>query len=97
VIGLHALVNKSIRIVTTSAFYRKKPAVANITLLVRECGFVALTQGFVWIRIARLVLTAILYVGRLDSPFLYTGIAQVGDIRMDYEPYMFQIDILQVC
>jgi len=95
VLGLHVLINRSIRKVAASAFYRKKPAVANVTLLVRECGLVALTQGFVALRALRLVATTFFYVGRLDSPFLYDSVGQVGGLRIDREPYMFQIDILQ--
>lgn len=94
-IGLHLLVTRSIRKVASSAFYRKKPALANITLLVRECGLVALTQGFVIVRIIRLVFTTCLYIGRLDTPFLYHSVGQIGDFRVDSEPYLFQIDILQ--
>ena len=87
--------NRTIRTAAASAFYRKRPAVANISLLVRECGLVALTQGFVVFRMLRLLLTAAFYVGRLDSPFLYDSLGQVGGFRVDREPYMFQIDILQ--
>ena len=89
------MVNRNIRKVAAAAFYRKKPRVANIGVLVRECGLVALTQGFVAFRSLRLLLTAILYVGRLDTPFLYDSVGQVGGFRIDREPYMFIIDILQ--
>ena len=94
-IGLHVAINRSIRKVAASGFYRKKPAMANVTLLIRECGLVALTQGFVVVRIFRLLLTTFIYVGRLDSPFLYDTCGQIGGFRVDREPYMFQIDILQ--
>lgn len=95
VIGLHILINRNIRKVAASAFYRKKPAIANITLLVRECGLVALTQGFVVVRVLRLFLTTCFYIGRLDTPFLYNSVGHIGGYRVDGEPYMFQIDILQ--
>jgi hypothetical protein len=95
VIGLHILVNRNIRKVAASAFYRQKPSVANVTILVRECGLVALTQGFVIFRIIRLLLTTCFYVGRVDTPFLYKSVGHIGGYRVDGEPYMFQIDILQ--
>jgi hypothetical protein len=95
VIGLHILVNRNIRKVAASAFYRQKPSVANVTILVRECGLVALTQGFVIFCIIRLLLTTCFYVGRVDTPFLYKSVGHIGGYRVDGEPYMFQIDILQ--
>ena len=95
VIGFHITVNRNIRKVAASAFYRKKPSVANVTILIRECGLVALTQGFVVVRIFRLFLTTCFYIGRLDTPFLYNSVGHLGGYRVDGEPYMFQIDILQ--
>jgi hypothetical protein len=95
VIGLHITVNRNIRKVAASAYYRKKPSVANVTILIRECGLVALTQGFVVFRIIRLFLTTCFYIGRLDTPFLYNSVGHIGGYRVDGEPYMFQIDILQ--
>jgi hypothetical protein len=95
VLGIHSVVTWSIRQVAASAFYRRKPAIANITLLVRECGLVALTQGFVVLRIIRLFFTTCLYAGPLDTPFLYRGIGELGSYRVDTAPYLFQIDILQ--
>ena len=83
------------RKVAASAFYRKKPSVANVTILIRECALVALTQGFVVVRIFRLLLTTCFYIGRLDTPFLYNSVGHIGGYRVDGEPYMFQIDILQ--
>jgi hypothetical protein len=72
-----------------------RPASANFTVLVRECGLLALTVGIVWVRILKLGLTMILYVGRVDTPFLHSQCGRVGGLRIDREPYMFQIDILQ--
>jgi hypothetical protein len=90
------MVTISFRKVSTSGYYRERPLVANTTLLLRECGLVALTQWFVFVRAVRLFLTAIFYVGRIDSPLLYDSLGQVGNFRIDREPYMFQMEILQV-
>lgn len=94
-LGVHVLVNRNVRKVTASAYYRKKPKGSNLSILFRECGLVALTQSFVWLRIIRLGIIAIFYVGRLDSPLLYDSLGQIGGFRVDREPYMFQIEILQ--
>ena len=72
-----------------------KPARANFVVLVRECGLLALTVGFVGFRILKLGLTMILYIGRVDTPLLHNQCGQVGGFRIDREPYIFQIDILQ--
>lgn len=95
VIGGHAVVVIYIRKASTSGFYRKRPLVANTVLLLRECGLVALTQSFVIFRVIRLLLTTIFYAGRIDSPFLYDSLGQVGKFRIDRAPYVFQVEILQ--
>ena len=86
---------KSFRSVSSEAFYRKRPAVANLVVLTRECGLVALTQSFVIVRIIKLLVTTILYIGRVDTPFLHGSRGQVGGFRVDKEPFVFQMDILQ--
>jgi len=95
VLGFHVAIVRATRSATSQAYYRHRPAQANIAVLIRECGLVALTQGFVALRIAKLLLTTIVYVGRVDTPFLYTTAGQIGGFRIDSAPYMFQIDILQ--
>jgi hypothetical protein len=95
VLAIHIILVRSCRRVTSKAFYRMRPASANFTVLVRECGLLALTVGIVWVRILKLGLTMILYIGRVDTPFLHSQGGRVGGLRIDREPYMFQIDILQ--
>lgn len=92
---IHWIFVKYFRTVTSQAYYRKRPATANLVVLTRECGFVALTQAFVIIRIFKLLITAILYVGRVDTPFLHESSGRLGGFRVDREPYIFQMDILQ--
>lgn len=94
-VGIHVVIVRLFRRVTSKAFYRMRPAAANLIVLVRECGLVALTQWFVVVRCMKLFLTMILYIGRVDTPFLYDQCGQIGGLRVDREPYMFQIDILQ--
>ena len=94
-LAIHIILVRSCRRVTSKAFYRMRPASANFTVLVRECGLLALTVGIVVVRLLKLGLTMILYVGRVDTPFLHSQCGRVGGLRIDREPYMFQIDILQ--
>ena len=67
---------------------------ANVAVLARECGFLALTQGFVFFRILKLMVATVLYIGRVDAPFLHEDRAHVFGLRLDGEPYMFLSDIL---
>ena len=95
VVLIHWFAVRSFRSLYSQAYYRKRPAVANLAVLTRECGLVALTQGFVIVRILKLLLATMLYLGRVDTPFLHSSRGQVGGFRMDGEPFIFQMDILQ--
>jgi len=96
VMGIHATFNISIRKgAAASAFYRNKPAVTNVAILIRECGLVALSFWFAAARLGLLFLAYVLYAGRLDCPFLDESVGQIGRFRIDKEPYIFLMDILQ--
>lgn len=78
------------------AFYRKKPAAANIVALILECTNFALSVGFVFMRMVKLLVAAALYVGRIDTPFLAPGVGRVGSFEIDTYPAIFLKDILSV-
>lgn len=96
-LAIHKLFVKSCRYRTSKAYYRFRPAGNNIAILARECGLTAATQGYVAIRIFKLLLMTIFYIGRLDTPFLYEGVGEIErcGFRFDNEPYVFRMDILQ--
>lgn len=75
-------------------FYRKKPATANIASLALECTNFAISVGFVFLRMVKLLLTAALYVGRIDTFFLAPGVGQLGPVELDRYPQIFLKDIL---
>ena len=52
------------------AFYRRKPAAVNIMNTILECWSLALATGFVIARAVKLLVVAIMYIGRIDTPFL---------------------------
>ncbi len=62
---------------TFDGFYRKRPAIANITSLAYECWHMFLSIGFVTARIAILLLLTIIFIGRLDRPFLAEDIGKI--------------------
>lgn len=49
------------------SFYRTRPAAANIYFLAMEWANFALTAGFVFVRLIKLLLVAGLSVGRIDT------------------------------
>ena len=91
---LKLVVLVSCRSATYAGFYRKRPALANITALALECANLALSIGFVLLRIVKLLLTAALYVGRIDTPFLAPGVGQLGGFELDNYPRIFVKDVL---
>lgn len=87
---------RSFRSQTSRAFYRKRVLFSNVVLLMRECGFFALTVGYTLFRVIKLIGTTILFVGRLDIPFLSSGVGEVEyfDFKLDNDPYVFLMDLL---
>jgi hypothetical protein len=98
VIIIHkAIVVRFCRSQTSIAYYRYRPALWNITLLLRECGMVPLTIGYAVVCVVKLLSTTILYIGRLDTLFLHDSVSELErfGFRLDNEPYIFRMDILQ--
>jgi len=86
------------RAVFYTAFYRKRPAQANLSSLALESANFALSVGFVFLRMIKLILTATLYVGRIDSFFLAKGVGEIDiknfNFKIDNYPHIFIKDIL---
>lgn len=76
------------------AFYRQRPAAANISALALECTNFSLSVGFVVLRMCKLIVTAALFVGRIDTPFLADGVGRFGRLELDNYPNIFLKDIL---
>lgn len=74
------------------AFYRKKVNQANVVSLALECIMVGFAIGTALARAIKLVLIAVLYIGRIDMPLLAPGVG-VGPL-MDRYPFIFRQDIL---
>lgn len=45
-------------------------------------------------RMCKLLITAALFVGRIDTPFLAPGIGRVGNMELDNYPTIFLKDVL---
>jgi len=79
----------------SKSLYRIKPRQANVFALIMECVNFALNVLFALVRLIKLVLLAILYVGRVDSRFLAPGIGKFGPLDLDAFPTIFIKDVLQ--
>ena len=77
------------------AFYRERPFSANISLLALEWANFPLSVGFVLVRMIKLILSALLFIGRIDTPFLAPKVGQIGPIELDNYPTIFMKDLLQ--
>lgn len=75
-------------------FYRRRLAAVNMTNLVLECATFAISAGFVVVRMIKLLLTAALYVGRIDTFFLAPGVGRAGNVELDNYPRIFLKEIL---
>jgi hypothetical protein len=77
------------------AFYRRHPAGANIFMVFIECWSLALSSGYILGRSLKFILLSILYIARVDTPFLADGVGWVvGDIQLDAYAISFQKDLL---
>jgi hypothetical protein len=77
------------------AFYRERPFSANISLLALEWANFALSVGFILVRMIKLIISACMFIGRIDTPFLAENVGQLGPIELDNYPTIFMKDLLQ--
>jgi hypothetical protein len=76
------------------AFYRKRPAAANISLLALEWANFALSAGFIIVRTIKLLLVAGFSIGRIDKPMLAEGLGRIGGLELDGYPTIHMRDVL---
>ena len=78
------------------AFYRKRPLFANISHLCFEYWHLVLTSGYIVARCVKLTLVVIAYMGRFDTPILNRGVGEIGPLKLDPYPFIFQQDLLAI-
>ena len=76
------------------SFYRERPAIANIGLLALEWANFALSVGFIFVRLVKLLLAAGMSIGRIDEPFLAPNVGRIGPLRLDNYPMVHLKDLL---
>jgi hypothetical protein len=76
-------------------FYRRHPGGANIFMVLVECWNLALSSGYILARSIKFILLSILYISRVDTPFLAEGVGWlVGNIPLDAYAISFRKDIM---
>jgi hypothetical protein len=75
-------------------FYRKKPAAANLFFLIMEVWNVALSVGYIIMRVIKIILISLFYIARFDEPFLAPGVGRIGAIELDGFSLCFRKDLL---
>jgi len=93
---LKILLLQTFRSFLYAGFYRKIPASANLLGLALECWNVALSIFLVFFRGIRLILITIMYIGRIDTPFLAPGVGVIGGLVLDNHPNIFRKEVLSV-
>ena len=76
------------------AFYRKKPAAANIMNVIMEAWNIGLSLGYALARATKLIAITAIFLGRIDTPFLDKGIGFIGGVALDAYPYAFRKDLM---
>lgn len=76
------------------SFYRERPATANLVLLALEWANFALSVGFIFARMIKLLLAAGMSIGRIDTPFLAPNVGRIGPLELDNYPIVHMKDIL---
>jgi hypothetical protein len=76
-------------------FYRKRIAGANIFMVLVECWNLALSSGYILARSIKFILLSIIYIARVDTPFLAEGAGYlVNQIPLDAYAISFRKDLL---
>ena len=65
------------------SFYRERPGIANFCVLALEWANFALSVGFVFARMVKLLVAAGMSIGRIDTPFLAPGVGRIGKYGAD--------------
>lgn len=76
-------------------FYRKHIAGANVFMVLIECWNLALSSGYILARSIKFIFLSILYIARVDTPFLAEGVGYlVAQIPLDAYAISFRKDLL---
>eukprot|EP00581_Thalassiosira_minuscula_P000876 CAMPEP_0183743918 /NCGR_PEP_ID=MMETSP0737-20130205/65465_1 /TAXON_ID=385413 /ORGANISM="Thalassiosira miniscula, Strain CCMP1093" /LENGTH=1005 /DNA_ID=CAMNT_0025979549 /DNA_START=161 /DNA_END=3178 /DNA_ORIENTATION=- len=76
------------------AYYRTRPAVANIVGVILEAWNLGITTLYILKRMVTLIVCAFIFIGRIDINFLSPEADEIGPARLDNFPIVFRKDLL---
>lgn len=74
--------------------YRKKPAAANIAMMALEWANYIFSTLVILIRMVKLIVVAVAYIGKIDRPLLAKGVGQIASVELDPYPTIHTRDLL---
>ncbi len=96
VVLVRALFARKCRLTFYRGFYRIKPFAANIFALLNLCLNFALSTATVLIRMTKLIFLAVLYIGRIDTPFVANKVGDFYWFHLEAYHLWFLTDVLAV-
>jgi hypothetical protein len=75
----------------TKGFYTSNPIITHFFGIALECWSIALTSLSMLVRTIKIIVAAVLFIGRIDIPFLADGADKLGPVVLDpYSSYFRQ-------
>ncbi len=96
VVLVRALFARKCRLSFYRGFYRTKPLAANLLALLNLCLNFALSTATVLIRMTKLIFLAVLYIGRIDTPFVADKVGDFYWFHLEGYNLWFVTDVLAV-
>jgi len=78
----------------TRGFYTSNPLITNVFGVALECWEIALTGLVMFVRTVKIIVAAVLFIGRIDIPFLADGADTLGPLVLDPYSVYFRQDLL---
>ena len=76
------------------SFYRSRPTAANIAIQALEWANFALSAAYIFVRAIKILLASLMFIGRIDTPFLAHNVGRIGPIELDNYPIVHMKDVL---
>ena len=73
---------------------RKRPVLANFSNACFECWHLAITSGYVLVRMFKIPGIVLIYLGRFDQNILVPGVGEIRMKSLDTLPYLFKVTLL---